>query len=320
MTTLTLGDFVFARGELPESIGFGAAQQLHVHTLVGGARVIDAMGAVPQRQEWSGWFVGPRALARARFLKQLTETGMPVALRYGEFAYTVVIAEFSAEFRAGVNLPYFIALEVISDHGVSRGDAGAPWFTQVVAQDLIEAAGNAAAIGDGGLIAAIGAVSAAVDSGAEGQSPAGTQSALPSIAQAQAQAAELDVAASAQIAALGELSAPANSGSRVSPEALGQFGTGLAAAAGAVQKSWRLNATMQVLGRVMTNLSTAGAGGATLTTGSTDLYHLAASAYGDARSWTRIAQANRLTDPVISGVTRLVIPAAAVAATGVLHA
>lgn len=325
MTTLRLGDFTFARGELPESIGFGASQQLHVHTLVGGARVVDAMGAVPQRQQWSGWFIGPQALARSRFLKRLTEAGQPLVLRYGEFAYTVVIAEFSAEFRAGPNLPYSIALEVISDHGAAGARAGLPGLSQAVLQDLVGAAINAEAIGDSGLMADVGAVTSAVAaSGGPGQTPGSTQYVLPAIVLAQAQAERLDVTASAQIAALGALSTPGSGGGRVDPETLSRFGAGLAAAAGGTQQSWRLNATRQVLGRAAINWSAAGgvagAGGTTLTTGSTDLYHLAAGAYGDARGWTRIAQANQLTDPVIAGITRLVIPPVAGMATGVLNA
>ena len=43
---------------------------------------------------------------------------------------------------------------------------------------------------------------------------------------------------------------------------------------------------------------------------STTLFHLATSFYGDARLWTRIAEANGLSNPIVSGVASLVIPAA----------
>ena len=43
---------------------------------------------------------------------------------------------------------------------------------------------------------------------------------------------------------------------------------------------------------------------------STTLFHIAASFYGDARLWTRIADANGLSDPIVNGVARLVIPGA----------
>ncbi|MDP9055895.1 MAG: hypothetical protein M3N34_00985 [Pseudomonadota bacterium] len=320
---LKLGNFTFGRGEVPESIGFGASQGLHVHTLVGGARIIDAMGAVPFRPEWSGWFTGPQALARARFLKKLAEAGQPLALRFGEFAYTVMISAFSAEFHAGPNLPYSITLEVVSDHGAARPGAGLPGLTQMVALDLADAVANAGTIGDGGLIACMGAVSAAmIASGDAVQSPAAVRPLLPLIAAAQAQAVQLNVAASAQLAALEPLSVP---GVTPGPDLLSAFGTGLGAAAGAASQSRLLSATAQALARMADNLNAAsgmaGGSGIVLTTGTGDLYHLAAVAYGDARAWTRIAQANQLTDPMISGVTQLVIPpASTVPATGVFDA
>ena len=169
----------------------------------------------------------------------------------------------------------------------------------------------------------MGAVSAAViASGGAAQSPAAIRPLLPLIAAAQSQAAQLNVAASTQLTALGPLSAP---GLAAGPDLLSAFSAGLGRAAGAANQSRLLSATTQALGRLADNLNaatgTAGGSGVVLTTGTGDLYHLAAAAYGDARGWTRIAQANQLTDPMISGVTQLVIPPAnAVPATGVLNA
>ncbi len=328
MITLTLGSFTFARGEVPESIAFGSSQQLHVHTLVGGGRVIDAMGMVPVRLAWSGWFVGPQALDRARALKQLAEAGAPLPLLWGEFAYTVVISAFSAEFRAGPNLPYSITLEVVSDLAAAAPGDAPPGLAQMMTQDLANVSAHAATIGDDGLIAAVAMVSLGVNNtvgpgGSAPLTPAVVRPLLPVIAQAQSVAAALNSTASVRIAALVPLAIPAVM--PAGPGALGQFGSSLAQAATATNQSGLLNATSQALSRIATNLTAVagvgGNGGTTLTTGSTDLYHLAAAAYGDARGWTRIAQANQLTDPAIAGITQLVIPAAnGVAATGVLNA
>ena len=41
---LQLGDFQFQQQEIPESIPFGGEQALAVHRLVGGVKVVDAMG------------------------------------------------------------------------------------------------------------------------------------------------------------------------------------------------------------------------------------------------------------------------------------
>lgn len=48
-----------------------------------------------------------------------------------------------------------------------------------------------------------------------------------------------------------------------------------------------------------------------------DLYRLAATYLGDATQWTRIAQANGLSDPVLAGVATLKLPAADAGATSV---
>ncbi len=323
MITLKLGDFTFGRGEVPESIGFGASQELHIHTLVGGARVIDAMGAAPLRPEWSGWLSGQQALARARHLQKLAEAGQPLALSFGEFAYTVVIALFSADFCAGPNLPYSITLEIVRDAGATGARAARAGLVAVAVQDIADAVTNAAGVGDDSLIAVVGTVGAAVANGSgAGLTPAAIRPILPLIAAAQAQATKLDVMASRQITALGPLSV---SGTVTGPDPLRQFVAGLAAATNAVKRSFLLNATLQDLGRLTSNLAAAGgaagAGGANLTTGASDLYHVAAAAYGDARGWTRIAQANRQTDPTITGITQLVIPPAdGLPATGVLNA
>lgn len=46
----------------------------------------------------------------------------------------------------------------------------------------------------------------------------------------------------------------------------------------------------------------------TVTVSGTTLFHLAVQAYGDATLWNRIAYANGLVDPWISGIATLVIP------------
>jgi nucleoid-associated protein YgaU len=52
------------------------------------------------------------------------------------------------------------------------------------------------------------------------------------------------------------------------------------------------------------------AAGSTITVGGGNLFAMAAQAYGDATLWTRIAAANGLTDPWVSGIVTLSIPRA----------
>lgn len=49
---------------------------------------------------------------------------------------------------------------------------------------------------------------------------------------------------------------------------------------------------------------------------STTLFHLAARLYGDARLWQRIATANGLSDPMVEGLTLLVIPTGSAGSQG----
>ena len=46
----------------------------------------------------------------------------------------------------------------------------------------------------------------------------------------------------------------------------------------------------------------------TITTAGGNLFRIAAEELGDATQWIRIAQLNRLTDPMLSGVVTLLIP------------
>lgn len=54
----------------------------------------------------------------------------------------------------------------------------------------------------------------------------------------------------------------------------------------------------------------------TITMAGGDLFHIAAQELGDATQWIRIAQLNKLSDPMLSGVTTLQLPALNPAAGG----
>ncbi len=54
----------------------------------------------------------------------------------------------------------------------------------------------------------------------------------------------------------------------------------------------------------------------TLTTAGGNLFQIAARQLGDATQWLRIAQANNLSDPMLSGVVTLLIPPVNPAAGG----
>lgn len=115
IVTLTLGTVTFATYEIPPNINFGGNQMLSVKKLVGGQRVIDAMGRDDDAISWSGLFFGSTALARARFLDLMRVQGLPLLLTWSQFSYSVVIRSFKPKFDRTYQIPYSITCEVIQD-------------------------------------------------------------------------------------------------------------------------------------------------------------------------------------------------------------
>ncbi|MDE2024865.1 MAG: hypothetical protein KGJ07_00050 [Patescibacteria group bacterium] len=115
MTTLTLGPVTFATYEIPPKINFGGDQMLSVKKLVGGQRIIDAMGRDDDAISWSGLFFGSTALARARFLDGMRVQGLPLLLTWSQFSYSIVIRSFKPSFERTYQIPYSITCEVIQD-------------------------------------------------------------------------------------------------------------------------------------------------------------------------------------------------------------
>jgi hypothetical protein len=113
--TLTLGPVVFQDFEVPEVMPFGGAQMLVVKKLVGGDRVIDAMGRDDAEKTWSGRFRGPLAETRAAALDQLRIAGQQQLLTWSSRRYLVVIERFEARFQQPFEIPYSISCTVIQD-------------------------------------------------------------------------------------------------------------------------------------------------------------------------------------------------------------
>lgn len=114
-TVIKLGDFAFGHLEVPDKINFGGEQKLAVHELVGGERLVDALGRQDADVAWSGLFLGSAALQRARYVDSLRIAGNALSFTYSQFSYQVMIKSFSAEFERYYQIPYHITLQVISD-------------------------------------------------------------------------------------------------------------------------------------------------------------------------------------------------------------
>lgn len=116
---VVLGDVSFTRWEVPEQITIGGQQQLTVHRLPGGTRIVDVMGRDDAPVAWAGLLLGPEAMARALELDELRVDGRPVALMFGGYYYTVVVEAFAAEYRREAEIAYRISCVVIRDESAA---------------------------------------------------------------------------------------------------------------------------------------------------------------------------------------------------------
>jgi hypothetical protein len=112
---LTLGPIVFADFEIPDDMPFGGKQMLVTRKLVGGDRVVDAMGRDDGDKKWSGRFRGAFAETRARQLDFLRIQGQQLILAWSGFLYLVVIDSFEGNFKQPFEVPYSISCLVLQD-------------------------------------------------------------------------------------------------------------------------------------------------------------------------------------------------------------
>lgn len=135
-TLVILGGVVFDSFAIPEKINFGGKQTLAVHKLIGGQRIIDAMGADPAPITWSGKFRGGAALGNAQAIDAMRIAGSPVSLSWLGLTYTVVVSEFKAETEKFYEVPYTVTCEVVTDPSQSAAGGALPSLTDLVGGDM----------------------------------------------------------------------------------------------------------------------------------------------------------------------------------------
>lgn len=312
MTGLTLGSVVFQGFEIPERInGLGGEQALVVHKLVGGARIIDAMGADDAAKSWSGRFRGISALGRARSLDALRRAGAPVALAFGPERFTVVIRSFTYDVERLYEVPYAIVCEVVRQVTSTTG----PGVDEMVRADLASAQDLGGRIADGNLTGLLGSLDGAI--GRVSNFARSAQSVLASVLSpiqaVQGRVTTLIAQAENTMLSVSSL------GGILPNNPLARLTGQLTSQASAVSRVANLYDLQAVTGRMAGNIGAIGASGAQVVAAGGDLYRMAADAYGDAAEWTTIAKANGMTDPVIAGVKTILVPPTASGADGVLQ-
>lgn len=308
---LTLGGIEFRDFEVPESLPFGGELMVKIHRLQGGARAFQVMGLDLAPIEWGGMFRGPQAVTRARAVEALWKAAQPVALAWGEFAYTVLVTRFAGHFASPREVPYSLCVEVISDDAASGPAAAAVSPTQMITGDAASAASACATPSLSGMADSVqGAVAGVQDFAAAARGQI-AQVAGPVLAARASVGAVFDQAE----ATLGAVAAVGG----ISTGGAGRdLAGGLLAQLGAAQDGAAAFEADAYLGRLATNLQAISSNGEVSTVAGGNLYAVAQKVYGDAAEWATIANANGLTDPDVVGAAELVIPPNARATGGVV--
>ena len=313
-TVLTLGDFAFSRAEVPEKIAIGGSQHLVQHDLVGGARIVDAMGRNDVPLEWSGLFLGSSALDRARYLDRLRVVGNPLELIWDQLAYTVVIDSFTADFERYYQLPYRIRCVVVQDRTSPVTAIVSAGIDDAISGDMATVDGLGSLIGDGPLSTAIGALDTAIK--AVSSFATATQgminSVLVPLAAVQSRVGTLIASVGNTVSNIGTL------GGILPNSPIAQSVAKLNSQVASMTQLPNLYNLNNVLGRIGGNLGSVQQAGSSLITAGGNLMKIAGQAYGDATAWPTIAKANKLIDPVLTGVQTLTIPTAPGSTGGIM--
>ena len=303
-TSLILGDLRFNRYEVPEHIQFGGDQALAVHELVGGKRIVDAMGRQDKTLEWSGQFIGENANDRARFLNNLRIAGKPLDLIWGEYAYRVLIKSAMLDYKRAYEIPYTISCCVIEDATIPVTSAPSAGIDYTISDDMNSANSLGGLIGDGPLSTALTTLNTAISAVSTFANAAQStiNSVLGPVGAVQARVAILIGSTGNTIANI------ATVGGILPNNPIATQAASIIAQVNGFTKLPQLLNLQSVIGRMGANLGAISSAGKTITVAGGSLFDLASKAYGDASAWTTIARANKLTDPALVGVQTLTIP------------
>lgn len=306
-TRLTLGDFEFVSFEVPEAITVGAKQQTKVHKLVGGKRVIDVLGTDYDTLSWSGWITGGTAGDRTKALETMRDAGQALVFVLDDYRFKVVIGDFKSRFEHLYRRPYTIELIVVERLDlVATGNALAGALDALINSDVGEAMGLSDIVNVQSVTDAVTAVQSAVSQVQDFANA--TVETVQTVVRPIVAAQQIIQSTISQVgAAINDITTlggliPGNPVSNAANNVLRQLN--------ATTQLAPLYQMQAVLARLQKNvLSGPLANGTTsVVTGNTSLQKLAADNYGDQSKWTTIADANGMTDPVVTGIQTVKIP------------
>jgi hypothetical protein len=119
--SVVLGGFVFFDHEVPNTLPFGGTQEYKKQVMVGGQKVVDAMGPNNDDISWSGRFRGAAAIGRASSVKAMMDAGAQVTLTWLGISRTVLITKFEPTTDKFYEVPYRITCCVVDDQSGGGG-------------------------------------------------------------------------------------------------------------------------------------------------------------------------------------------------------
>jgi hypothetical protein len=312
-TTLILGGFAFQDFEVPETIPFPGSQAVSAFKMIGGGKVADGTGYYPGDIEWSGRFRGPNAFTRCQTLQALFKAGQAVALTWGALSFLVIPKTLTPNYERAYEIPYSVLLEVVSDQTTPFTSGAQSTLDDQVNGDLTTATNYGTTIGDPTLTSNLAAISSAISAvgSLDGASASQINSVLAPISTTIGYTQGLIATNNATITSAATFGGLVSGGQ---PLAMAASVTAQSSAMLALANQ---TALLSILTRTLTNLQADGASGATVVQAGGNLYDIASETYGDPSEWVTIAAANGLTDPSLTGVNSLRIPATTSGSGGV---
>ncbi|AMG57763.1 hypothetical protein [Pantoea vagans] len=308
VTRLVIGDFEFLDFEVPERLALPGRQKTVLHQMVGGKRVIDVLGVEYDPLTWSGVITGSQSGERVKALERMRDAGEKLTLTLDDYSYSVVITAFTPVYEFIYRRPYTIEVAIVANNASPlKVDALTGALQGLLDSDIGQALGLSDIIDVSTVTSAVTTVQSAVKEVTDfahatvDQVQAVVRPIIAAQTIVQQQISQLESAAS-QITTLGGL-VPGNPISTTVSNLLSQ-----------ADQSTRIPALyslQNVLGRLNKNVSSGQTadGVRTVTQSGGNLYQVASDQYGDASLWSSIASANDLTDPQLSGINTLTIPA-----------
>jgi hypothetical protein len=113
--SLTLGPIRFSGLAKPQAIPIGGRQEIAVHKLPGGARVLDVMGPDNAEICWTGYLDESNSSAIAQAIDALRQSAQVLTLAWDIFSYQVIISEFLCSITH-IPMPYRITCTVLTSN------------------------------------------------------------------------------------------------------------------------------------------------------------------------------------------------------------